>query len=301
MALPKRKLGRTGLEVTQLGYGSMGIRGPNTWGVRVVDEENAERILHEALDAGINFVDTSPDYGISEERIGRYLAGRRNEFYLATKCGCDYVQHDDHIEINHTWSKETIVRNLETSLQRLRTDHIDLLQFHGGDAKSLADAGLIDLLLDFRRQGTVGHIGMSNKLPHLPDLIELDVFDTFQIPYSCLAPEHDSMISAAANTGAGIIIRGGIAHGGPDAEIKRPALQDVWTKAGLDELTQDMSRSEFILRYTLSHTNCDTTIVGTCNSEHLEENVEACMAGPLDQATMKEVERRVTAIFDASS
>ena len=100
--LPKRKLGRTNLQVTQLGYGSMGLRGPNTWGVRVVDDGAAERILHEVLDAGINFIDTAPDYGVSEDRIGRFLSSRRDDYYLATKCGCDYIQHADHIEINHT-------------------------------------------------------------------------------------------------------------------------------------------------------------------------------------------------------
>ena len=67
----KKRLGRTNLEVTQLGYGSMGLRGPRTWGVRVVSEEDADRFLNAVLDAGVNFVDTAPDYGISEERIGR--------------------------------------------------------------------------------------------------------------------------------------------------------------------------------------------------------------------------------------
>ena len=294
--MKKKTLGRTGMEVTQLGYGSMGLRGPNTWGVRVVDEANTELILHEVLDAGINFIDTSPDYGISEERIGRHLCERRSEFYLATKCGCDYVQCDDHIEINHTWSQEVVKRNIETSLKRLRTDYFDLLQFHGGDAESLQKAGLIELLQDYQQQSVVRHIGMSNKLPHLAALIELNVFDTFQIPFSCLAPEHEPMINKAAATGAGIIIRGGIAHGGPEAEIQRPALNDVWSRAKLDEvLPIGMSRSEMILRYTLSHPHCDTTIVGTCNSEHLAENVIACEAGPLPLELVEDIHNRVAA------
>ena len=69
--MDRRILGRTGLAVTQLGYGSMGLRGPRTWGVRVVSDHDAERFLNAVLDAGINFIDTSPDYGASEERIGR--------------------------------------------------------------------------------------------------------------------------------------------------------------------------------------------------------------------------------------
>ena len=293
----KKTLGRTGLKVTQLGYGSMGLRGPRTWGVRVVSEEDADRFLNAVLDAGINFIDTSPDYGISEERIGRYISSRRDEFYLATKCGCAYTQHEDHIEINHIWQKDVIQRNIETSLQRLRTDYVDLLQFHGGDAETLERQGLIELLSGFRDQGMIRFIGVSSSLPHLPGLIELGVFDTFQIPFSCLAPQHHDWITRAAESGAGIIIRGGIAHGGPDAEIQRPALNDVWTQAKLDDLLSGgMTRAELILRYTLSHPHCDTTIVGTCNHEHLAENLAAAKNGPLPSDLYEEIRSRVAAI-----
>ncbi|MEO2047799.1 MAG: aldo/keto reductase [Pirellulales bacterium] len=192
--MTKKTLGRTGLDVTQLGYGSMGVRGPKTWGERVVGEKAADEFLNSVLDAGINFIDTSPDYGISEERIGRYIGSRRSEFYLATKCGCVYTQHEDRLEIEHIWKKEVIQRNIETSLRRLRTDFVDVLQFHGGDAETMQREGLIELLMDLRDQGMVRFIGVSSSLPHLPALIELGVFDTFQIPYSCLAPEHHDMI-----------------------------------------------------------------------------------------------------------
>jgi hypothetical protein len=149
------RLGRTGLEVTQLGYGSMGLRGPRTWGVRVVNDEDADRFLNSVLDTGINFIDTAPDYGISEERIGRYIGSRRSEFYLATKCGCVPTQHDDHLEINHVWKKEIIQRNIETSLRRLTTEYVDILQFHGADAETLQREGLIELLMQFRDQGAI--------------------------------------------------------------------------------------------------------------------------------------------------
>jgi len=296
--LPKRKLGRTDLEVTQLGYGSMGLRGPNTWGVRVVDDGAAEKFLNHVLDLGINFIDTAPDYGICEERIGRFISSRRDEFYLATKCGCDYTQHADHIEIEHTWTRETIQRNIETSLERLKTDYIDLLQFHGGDATTLTEAGLIDLLEDYRSQGVIRFIGMSSKLPHITELIELNVFDTFQIPYSCLALEHHDVLTKAAATGAGIIIRGGIAHGGPDAEIERPALNDVWDNASLEELLPEgTTKAQMILRCTLSHAHCDTVIVGTCNADHMAENISAVEAGPLDDELLIEIRKRVANVL----
>ena len=291
--LPRTVLGRTGLRVSCLGYGSMGIRGPKTWGVRTVDDEQADKILNAVLDMGINFIDTSPDYGVSEERIGRFLSSRRNEYYLATKCGCVYTQHKDHLEIDHQWQKEVIERNLNESLQRLKTDHIDLLQFHGGDAETLEREVLLSQLQDFRSQGLIHHIGVSSKIPQLAGLIDLNFFDTFQIPYSCLSPEHGDLITRAGESGAGIIIRGGIAHGGPDAEIQRPALNDAWNEARLDELIpKGMMRAELLLRYTLSHPHCHTTIVGTCDQQHLAENVTASRLGKLPEPIFREISFR---------
>jgi aryl-alcohol dehydrogenase-like predicted oxidoreductase len=153
--------------------------------------------------------------------------------------------------------------------------------------------------MEFRDQGMIRFIGSSSSLPNLPDMIDLGVFDTFQIPYSCLAPKHHDLITKAAETGAGIIIRGGVAQGGPDAEIQREALNDVWTHAGLDELLPaGMLRAKLILRYTLSHPHCHTTIVGTCNAEHLAENLATAEAGPLPAELYDEISSRVAAALD---
>src|ERR1700675_4348981 len=84
--IPRRQLGRTGLDVTILGYGAMELRGTPP-GSEVSDDQ-AEKILNAVLDSGINYIDTSIDYGLSEERIGRYIGHRRDEYYLASKCGC---------------------------------------------------------------------------------------------------------------------------------------------------------------------------------------------------------------------
>src|SRR5947207_13842095 len=86
MTAAKRELGRTGLQVTTLGYGAMELRGAPR--ARDIAEEQAETILNKVLDSGINYIDTSIDYGLSEERIGRYISHRRAEYYLASKCGC---------------------------------------------------------------------------------------------------------------------------------------------------------------------------------------------------------------------
>ena len=129
--LPTAVLGKTGLEVTRLGYGAMEVRGPRIWGGRPVTEEQAERILNAVLDARINFIDTSNDYGRSEEFIGKFLAHRRNEFILATKCGCTVVQRDESTDDTpHVWTRDNLFRGLHESLKRMKTDYVDLIQLH---------------------------------------------------------------------------------------------------------------------------------------------------------------------------
>src|SRR2546425_13208201 len=119
--LPKRALGRTGLRDTVLGYGAMELRGAPRG--RGVTEEQAEAILHAVLDAGINYIDTSIDYGMSEERIGRYVADRRSAYYLASKCGCvvgatpaPRGQRNPHV-----FTRDNIIAGVEQSLVRMKT------------------------------------------------------------------------------------------------------------------------------------------------------------------------------------
>ncbi len=291
--LPLAQLGKTGLTVTRLGYGSMGLRGPRTWGVRVVDESQSERILNAVLDAGINFIDTSPDYGLAEERIGRYLSHRRDAFILATKCGCTPIQRHDRMEIVHTWKPEVIERNVEQSLRRLRTDRIDLLQFHGGTLDELQRSGSYGAARRLRSRGLVRFLGISSKLPELAEHLRPDLYDTLQLPFSLLDPSHAEAMDRGAQLGLGMIVRGGIAHGGPDAAVRREHLDRVWEDLRLDELRgPDTSRAQFILRYTLSRPECHTTIVGTCNWTHLQENVDAARAGPLPRELLDEIRRR---------
>ena len=272
----------------------MGLRGPRTWGKRVVDEEGADRMLNAVLDAGINFIDTAPDYGVAEERIGKYISHRRKEFFIATKCGCKPRQHDDHLEVLHHWEADTISSNIESSLRRLNTDYIDLLQFHGGTVNELEEKGLIQRLLDYQSQGVVRWIGISTSLPEINHVVDHDYFDVVQLPYSCLNLQHMKIMQRLAEHDVGIIVRGGIAQGGPDAEIQREIINQIWAAANLDELVPSgMSRAEFILRTTLSNSDCHTVIVGTSNLEHLRKNVAAATSGPISQGIVQNVHSRV--------
>lgn len=290
-------LGRTGLEVTRLGFGAMEIRGPRIWSGRPVTDDEADQILNAVLDAGINFIDTAYDYGLSEEYIGRFISRRRSEYILATKCGCTVVNCGDHDETPHVWTRDNLLHNIETSLRRMKTDYIDLLQLHNPTVEQTEEGNLVEILREIQTSGKVRWIGISSTLPHISKYIESGVVDSFQIPYSALERDHENVISDAARSGAGTIIRGGVGRGEPGAGLGNKDRWAVWEKARLDELLDEgESRTGFLLRFTLSHPHMSTTIVGTKNPEHLAENLRIAVKGSLPTDVYEEAKRRLQSV-----
>ena len=146
---------------------------------------------------------------------------------------------------------------------------------------------------------------MSGILPDLPDHIEMGVFDVFQIPYSAVQREHEELISAAARDGAGTLIRGGAARGAPsqDKQWQQGPLTQAegvgrrrWEQSAIDELLGDMSPIEFTLRFTLSHPDLSSTIVGTANIDHLRSNVAIAEKGPLPADVYEAAKARIAAV-----
>jgi aryl-alcohol dehydrogenase-like predicted oxidoreductase len=299
-------LGRTGVGVTTLGFGAMELR-------NAADEHAAAGLLNAVLDAGITIIDTSPDYGPSEELIGAGIAHRRDEYFLASKCGCQVEPPPvgDGFP-GHLYDRRNIRAGVEQSLRRMRTDHLDLVQVHMSPSRStLEEHDAIAELQALRDEGKARFIGMSGTLPELPDHIAMGVFDAFQIPYSALEREHEDLVSSAARAGAGTIIRGGVARGVPETlpatyarlpESMRTRLERAteerkarWQAAEteLRGLLDGMTRMEFLLRFTLSHPAMHTTIVGTANPAHLADNVAAARKGPLPADLYDEARRRL--------
>jgi aryl-alcohol dehydrogenase-like predicted oxidoreductase len=294
--LPRRQLGRTGLQVTMLGYGAMELRGAPR--ARDISDGQAETILRAVLDAGINYIDTSIDYGLSEERIGRYIAHRRDNYYLASKCGClvGAPPAPRGERSPHVFSRENIIAGVEQSLRRMKTDYLDVVQFHISPSRqTLEEDGALDALLQLQAAGKVRFIGMSGTLPNLRDHIAMRIFDVFQIPYSAVEREHEDAISRAAEAGAGIVIRGGAAKGAPSTEKQTGLQSDRWQRAQLDDLLHGMTSVGFVLRFTFSHPHMHTTIVGTVNPDHLQANLAALEKGPLPSDVYVEAKRRLGA------
>ena len=304
MTIMRRTLGGTGADVTILSYGAMELRG-GPRGPEIADED-AGRLLNAVLDGGINLIDTSPDYGRSEELIGTYLGHRRDEFFLASKCGCPLeLPAATPPPYPHDYSPGNVRADVEQSLRRLRTDHLDLVQVHMSPSQATLEQNhTIETLKDLQAEGKVRFTGMSGILPNLPDHVAMGVFDAFQIPYSALQRDHEELITRAAAAGAGTLIRGGAARGAASEDKNwqtRPLGQDPgvgqrnWEASGLAELLSEagLTNMEFVLRFTLSHPGLSTTIVGTSNPAHLASNIAIAERGPLPGDLYDEAKKRL--------
>ena len=170
--MTKIRLGRTNLEVSKDAFGALPVQRASM--------EDAVKILRKALDGGINFFDTARGYTDSEEKIGAALSSRRNEFYIATK--------------SHAKTGADLLKDLETSLEKLKTDHVDVFQFHnpGFIPRPGDQNGIYDAALQAKGQGKIRFIGISShKLPIAKEAVESGLFDTLQFPFSYLSSEEE--------------------------------------------------------------------------------------------------------------
>ena len=173
---------------------------------RPLTEDEAGRVLNGVLDSGITFIDTSIDYGESEERIGRHLSHRRDEFFLASKCGClngDRLLNKPEGRFPHDFTRVNIVEGVEQSLRRLNTDHLEPCKLHASPSKEVLGAAR-------RHRNAARPTGAGQSAVHRhcrgPSrtfvITSLWVFfDVFQIPYSCLQREHEGADCASRGGG----------------------------------------------------------------------------------------------------
>ena len=302
--IPTRTLGRTGLNVTTLGFGALELRGMVAGVGRPLSPGQPAEILNAVLNAGVNYIDIAVDYGEAEEHIGRHISQRRSEFYVASKCGCpldnagfrpeERTRFGVPLPRFHDYSRASIVDACHQSLRRMRTDYLDIVQFHFSPAREvLEQEDAIETLQGLRQQGKIRYLGCSSILPNIFDHIEMGVFDVLQVPYSILQSEHSEPIAQAASAGLGVVIRGGVARGEPGVGHGSVSVWDRWEQAELDDLLEGMTATEFLLRATISNPHAHTTIVGTLNPVHLHENVSAVCKGPLPDDVLEEAKRRL--------
>jgi aryl-alcohol dehydrogenase-like predicted oxidoreductase len=283
----RRRLGRTDMEVSVLGFGGSEI------GYDAVSERTVGRLLGSALDAGLNVIDTAECYEDSEGLIGRAVGARRREFYVFTKCGhADGWGRPD-------WRPASILAGLERSLRRLGTDHVDLIQLHSCSLAELQRGDAIAALERAREQGWARYIGYSGDGEAARFAVESGRFDTLQTSVSLADQEAiDLTLPQARARSMGVIAKRPLAnvawrHAKKPAE---PYHQPYWTRLrALDyAFLKDGSDAAVgaALRFTLSVPGVHTAIVGTTRPDRWQENAALLRAGGLPEAEFERIRAR---------
>jgi aryl-alcohol dehydrogenase-like predicted oxidoreductase len=291
-----RTLGRTGLRVSEVGFGAWEIG----W-TRLEEGDEVGRLLNRALDLGINFVDSSAAYRWSEELIAKYIGHRRSEFIFATKCGSWRVlQPDGEWVQTLDYSAKAIAPQIERSLKRMKTDYLDIIQLHSPSFEDVAFGDGLEELQRVQQAGKVRFISLSADGDAAKKAIEIGTYDTLQLTYNVLdqGPGTD-VIPAARARDMGIIIKNPIANAVYEQPRPSGSSAALWDRAQMllaPDLVADGSRVGTALRWLLADPNVHTAIVGTTNLRHLEANVAAAERGPLPAATLKEMEQRARAL-----
>jgi aryl-alcohol dehydrogenase-like predicted oxidoreductase len=275
--MEKRKLGKTDIEVGVLGFGGSEI------GYQEVPPPVVKRMLNSALDAGLNVIDTAECYAGSEELIGNALSERRKEYYLFTKCG-----HPKQWGIDD-WRPSSLLKVLERSLRRLKTDCVDLLQLHSCAEAELRKGEVIEALKQARERGLTRYIGYSGDGQAARYAIECGEFDTLQTSVNIVEQEAlDLTLPLARKHNVGVIAKRPVANVAWQYGKRRPESSYVapyWER--LQKLEYDFLKGRLpetvaiALRFTLTVPGVHTAIVGTTKPGRFEENAAGLTAGPL--------------------
>jgi aryl-alcohol dehydrogenase-like predicted oxidoreductase len=268
----RRALGRTGLQVSALGFGAGPVGTPE------LSESEAAALLHGVLDAGVTLLDTAPSYGLSEERIGRHLSGRRQEFLLSTKCGYGVPGVED-------WTGPCITQGVELALRRLRTDVLDVVHFHSCPIDVLERPGVVEALTRVVEQGKVRVAAYSGDNVPLEWALHSGKFGSVQLSVNVFDQRAlERALPVATERGIGVIAKRPLGNA-PWRFHARPEAPDVatyWDRMramGLD--TGGLDWSELALRFAAFVPGVASCIVGTTRLENLRRNVRALEQGPL--------------------
>lgn len=287
--MKKNRVGSSDLYVGEIGLGCMSLG---------TEEKQAVRLIHEALEQGINLLDTADlyDAGMNEELVGKAIKGRRKEVILATKVGNRRVPGQE----SWVWdpSKEYIKSAVKDSMRRLGTDYIDLYQLHGGTLDDLIDE-TIEAFEELKKEGWIRHYGISSIRPNvIREYVKRSNIVSVMMQYSILdrRPEEE-VLPLLGEHGISVIARGPVAKGILSERSESKAEQGYldYTNEELLEVTRQLNKtftssrdlSHTAIRYALSHPAVACTIPGASSVEQLRQNAAA---GETEQLTPQEIQ-----------
>ena len=267
-----RNFGNTGLKVSALGFGAGEI------GDYAMSQKDSETILNTVLDLGINFIDTAHGYYASEERIGKYISHRRNEFILSTKVGYGIEGYAD-------WSYDIILAGVENALRLMKTDYIDIVHLHSCDLEVLKRGDVIIALQKAVEQGKVRVAAYSGENEELKFAVDSNSFGSIQTSINiCDQIDLEGSIKLAKEKEMGVIAKRPIANALWRFN-ERPFgnyCEEYWHRWKTMNLPEQENWLDTFLRFSVFADGVDTAIVGTTNIEHLKSNIKIIEQGPLD-------------------
>ncbi|CCQ96521.1 Uncharacterized oxidoreductase YqkF [[Clostridium] ultunense Esp] len=287
--MKKNPLGHSQLFVTEIGFGAMSIG---------TDEKTGIRLIHEALDLGVNFIDTADlyDHGQNEKIVGKAIQGRRDQVVLATKVGNRW--REDGTGWDWVPSKEYIKEAVQKSLARLKTDYIDLYQLHGGTIEDPIDE-IIEAFEELVQAGAIRYYGISSIRPNvIREYLKRSRIASVMMQYGLLdrRPEEE-MLDLLYQNGVSLIARGPLAKGLLTDRILKEERGDDFLghsyreiRAAVKKMKKirpEISLSSLSLRYPLSHPAVATVIPGASKIEQMQENVRAAKTPPLTEEEKK--------------
>jgi len=285
--MEKRIYGKTGLNVSVLGFGGAEI------GFEGASPGQVERLLNDALDSGLNVIDTAECYANSEELIGQTVAHRRSDYYLFTKCG-----HASGFDLPD-WDPKLLEQSIDRSLRRLRTDYVDVIHLHSCSEEVLRRGEVIEVLQRAKEKGKTRFIGYSGDHTDALYAVRTGAFDSLMISVNIADQEAiDLVLPEASARGLGVVVKRPIANfawrydAKPDVEYH----QTYWERLQQLDYPQFRSKDEqtvgTALRFALAVPGVHTAIVGTKNPERWRTNARLLEAGPLPEETYRAIRER---------
>ncbi|MDP2369094.1 aldo/keto reductase [Rhodoferax sp.] len=277
-----RPLGKTGLNVSALGFGAMHLNDER------VSEQEASRLLNQVLDLGVNLIDTARGYGLSEERIGRHLAHRRQEFVLSTKVGYGIDGVPD-------WTYACILAGVDAALTRMRCEVLDIVHLHSCPLHTLEQGEVVTALEDCKRAGKLRVVAYSGDNAELDWTIQSQRFGAVQTSISvCDQSNLAQRLPALAHAAMGVIAKRPLA-GAVWRTATRPetyaegAYWDRWQAMGLEQTIPQADWNELALRFIAHLPGVASSVVGTRKLAHLEQNLVAVAKGPLPTEQQQQI------------
>lgn len=292
----KKKLGRTGIELSEVAFGGVEIGVPYGIGVRseadMLAEQDAVNLLHRAIDEGVNFFDTARLYGESERIMGNAFVDRRAQVIIASKCR-HFRQIDGKLIRPHEVER-FVYDSLEESLHQLRTDYIDLYMVHYADREILEMDEVAAVFSSLRDKGIVRSIGVSVYKPGETAIaIDSGVWDAIQLPFNLMDQSHGIHFPRAMASGVGVIVRSVLMRGMLTDRVTKlhPELhhveQHIQKYRILSAEAGFAGLSQFATQFALSQEAVSAVLIGIDSVSYLEGAIASARADYLEGELLK--------------